>query len=85
MEEKEREKERERESWKRFAREGYVVSMFANEHRYAKGVAHFLDDRISSLEKTVATQKKIATECCKFFIFSAVIHLIVQFRKFLKR
>lgn len=79
------EKERERESWKRFAREGYVVSMIANEHRYTKGIYRILDERISPLEKTVATQKKIATVCCEFFIFSAVIHLIVQFRKFLKR
>lgn len=77
--------EKERERWNRYAREGYVVSMIDNEHRYAKGIAHFFDDRISSLEKTVATQKKIATECCKFFIFSVVILLIVQFRKFLKR
>jgi hypothetical protein len=77
--------EKERERWNRYAREGYVFSSVMREHRYTKGIYLILDERISKLEKTVATQQKIATACCAISIFSAVIHLIVQFRKFLKR
>lgn len=57
----EKEKEKEKESWKRYAREGYVKACDAANHKFALRATKYLEDRIKKLEKRVAIHERIAT------------------------
>lgn len=71
--------------WERFAREGYVNSRLAANHKYTRDAVLIVEDRIKKLEKKVATQRKIATLVCAIILIEKVFQLLVRHRKYHKQ
>lgn len=71
-----------KDPWERFAREGYVNSRLAANHKYTRDAVLIVEDRIKKLEKKVATQRKIAPLVCAIILIEKVFRLLVQHRKY---
>lgn len=73
--------EREMESWRRYAREGYVKACDEANHKFALRATKYLEDRIKKLEKRVAIHERIATLVSAIVLFFLMSWFLSRLQK----